>query len=160
MAAARDLTRLELITETIRAALEELAPDAPHLLDGLVDEEWAKRYGRPVRLVSQPSRPATRLKQAGLDAFALLQSVGPEMTSRARPHTRQAETLRQIFLQNFLLDSPVDGHGDAVVRPRTEADGSRPVGCGSSPPTTWRPDGVPGRQTMDRLSDPHHRDLR
>jgi transposase len=126
LAAARDLTRLELITEAIRAALEELARDAPHLLDGLVDEEWAKRYGRPVRLVSQPSRPATRLKQAGLDAFALLQSVGPEMTSRARPRTRQAEALRQIFLQNFLVDGPVGGHGDAVVRPRTEPDGFPP----------------------------------
>jgi hypothetical protein len=31
------------------------------------------------------------------------------MTSRARPRTRQAEALRQIFLQNFLVDSPVDG---------------------------------------------------
>jgi transposase len=68
LAAVRDLTRLELVTEPIRAALEELARDAPRQLDGLIDEDWAKRYGCPVRLVSQPSRPATRLKQASVDA--------------------------------------------------------------------------------------------
>lgn len=39
LAAVRDLTRLELITEAVRAALEELARCAPHLLTGLVDEE-------------------------------------------------------------------------------------------------------------------------
>jgi len=119
-AAVRDLTRLELITEAVRATLEELARDAPHLLDGLVDEDWAKRYGRPVRLVSQPSRPATRLKQAGLDAYALLQRAA----AGARPPGRQAEALRRIFLQHFLIA----GHGQAHagVRPRTEADGFPP----------------------------------
>jgi transposase len=40
LAAVRDLTRLELITEAVRAALEEVAGTAGHLLDGLIDEEW------------------------------------------------------------------------------------------------------------------------
>jgi hypothetical protein len=62
LAAVRDLTRLELITEAVRAALEEIAGAAPRLLVGLVDEEWGRRYGRPVRLgrvilvVSSPIR--------------------------------------------------------------------------------------------------------
>ncbi|WP_222932839.1 transposase [Nocardia yunnanensis] len=38
LAAVRDLTRLELVTEAVRAALEELARIAAHLLIGLVDE--------------------------------------------------------------------------------------------------------------------------
>lgn len=75
-AAVRDLTRLELITEAIRAALEELARDAPHLLQDLVDEQWAKRYRRSGRghtragLVwrlgatkrPQPARPRARAR--------------------------------------------------------------------------------------------------
>lgn len=41
---ARDLTRLELVTEAVRAALEKVAGVAGYLLDGLVAEEW----GRPL----------------------------------------------------------------------------------------------------------------
>ncbi|MEU7430427.1 hypothetical protein AB0B07_06080 [Streptomyces sioyaensis] len=59
LAAVRDLTRLELVTEFMRAALEELARTAPHLLAGLVDEEWGLRYGRPLRLSKNPTRPKT-----------------------------------------------------------------------------------------------------
>ncbi|HYQ68790.1 transposase [Actinophytocola sp.] len=61
LAAVRDLTRLELITEAIRAALEEVAGAAPQLLVGLVDEEWGRRYGRPVRLGKNPTKPKTRI---------------------------------------------------------------------------------------------------
>jgi len=100
-----------------------VARDAPYLLDGLVDEDWAKRYGRPVRLVSQPSRPASRLKQAGLDAYALLLRLRGHGSSR--PCGRAAEALRQIFGQHFLLNGK-DGKGGGRVRPRTEADGFPP----------------------------------
>ncbi|MEO3807314.1 IS1182 family transposase [Nonomuraea sp. B1E8] len=114
LAAVRDLTRLELITEAIRATLEELAREDPSVLDALVDEQWAKRYGRPVRLVSQPSRPVGRLKDAGQDAFALLTLL------RGRARGRHAEGLRQIFLQNFVPDSR------GAVRPRSDDDGFPP----------------------------------
>ncbi|MEV6385864.1 transposase [Streptomyces sp. NPDC051773] len=40
LAAVRDLTWLELITEAVRAGLEEVAGTAPHLLDELVGEDW------------------------------------------------------------------------------------------------------------------------
>ncbi|WP_260476172.1 hypothetical protein [Streptomyces sp. WAC 06783] len=36
----RDLTRLDLITEAVRAALEEAAGASPRLLDELADEDW------------------------------------------------------------------------------------------------------------------------
>ncbi|WP_329459156.1 transposase [Streptomyces sp. NBC_01497] len=52
--AVRDLTRLELVTEAMRAALEELARRAPHELVGLVTEDWGKRYGRAARLGKKP----------------------------------------------------------------------------------------------------------
>lgn len=57
LAAAGDLTRLELITEAVRAALEELARTAGDALAGLAGDEWGRRYGRPVRLGKNPTRP-------------------------------------------------------------------------------------------------------
>ncbi|MFE3121872.1 IS1182 family transposase [Streptomyces hydrogenans] len=111
LAAARELTRLELVLEAVRAALEEAATRAPEILDELVDAEWAVRYCRPVRLPSRSSHPVTRLKQAGTDARRLLE--------RLPPHQRgpRAEALRQIMVQNFLLDTR------GTLRPRTEKDG-------------------------------------
>ncbi|MGW2826129.1 IS1182 family transposase [Streptomyces sp. NPDC001443] len=111
LAAARDSTRLEMVLEAVRAALEEAARDVPEILDGLVDADRATRYGRLVRLPSQPTHPVTRLKQAGADAHRLLACLpshrrGPRM-----------EALRQILVQNFLVDAR------GVLRPRTEKDG-------------------------------------
>ncbi|MEI5102953.1 transposase [Streptomyces sp. PmtG] len=43
LAAVRTLSRLELVGETPRAALEELAEAAPDWLTPLIEPEWAKR---------------------------------------------------------------------------------------------------------------------
>ncbi|XUL85526.1 IS1182 family transposase [Streptomyces galilaeus] len=119
LATARELTRLELVTEAVRAALEELARDAPEMLDGLVTAEWGERYGRPVRMCSQPSHPVARLTQTGLDARDLLgrfqenrpgQVLGPML-----------EVLRQITVQHFVVDAR------GQLRPRTERDGLAPA---------------------------------
>ena len=116
LAAVRDLTRLELITEAVRAALEELAHQDPEMLDWLIDQDWATRYGRPVRLGGQPPRAATRLKQAGEDALYLLATL----ERHRRPRGPRADGLRRIFLQNFLI-------ANGKLRPRTEKDGFPPA---------------------------------
>ncbi|MCX4825980.1 transposase [Streptomyces sp. NBC_01142] len=103
LAAVRDLTRLELVTEAVRAVLEEVARTASHLLDGLVDEDWGRRYGRPVRLGKNPTRPKTRILAAGDDASRLMEHLhrqGPDY----RPGP-QAEALRQIIVQNYYRDA-------------------------------------------------------
>lgn len=61
LAAVRDLTRLKLVTEAIRAGLEVVARTASHLLTGLVDEDWERRYGRPACLGKNYTRPKTRI---------------------------------------------------------------------------------------------------
>ncbi len=125
LVAVRDLTRLELVTEAVRAALEEVARTASHLLTGLVDEDWGRRYGRPVRLGKNPTRPTTRILAAGDDAWRLL-----ERLRRHGPGHRpgpQAEALQQIGVQNY--------HRDAAgrLRWRTADDGGLPL---SSRPST------------------------
>ncbi|MEN1888982.1 hypothetical protein [Streptomyces mirabilis] len=98
--------------------LEEVARTASHLLAGLVDEDWGRRYGRPVRLGRNPTRPKTRILAAGDDACRLLERLrrhGPSY--RLGP---QAEALRQIVVQNY--------HRDAAgrLRWRTADDGGLP----------------------------------
>lgn len=118
LAAVRDLTRLELVTEAVRAALEEVARTAGHLLVGLVDEEWGRRYGRQVRLGKNPTRPKTRILAAGEDACRLLEHLqqhGPD-----RRLGLQAEALRQVVVQNYYRDAA------GRLRWRTAEDGGLP----------------------------------
>lgn len=70
--AVRDLTRCEMVTEAMRAALEEIAHQAPQELVGLVTDEWGERHGRPARLGRTPTRPKTRIKNTGDDVYLLL----------------------------------------------------------------------------------------
>src|SRR5260370_15299059 len=59
LAAVRDLTRLELVTQAVRAALEELARPAAPALAGPVDGDGGRRYRPPVPLGQSPPRPQT-----------------------------------------------------------------------------------------------------
>ncbi|WP_255306557.1 IS1182 family transposase [Streptomyces sp. Wb2n-11] len=103
LAAVRDLTRLELITEAVRAALEEVAAVSPHILDELVDEDWGRRYGRPVRLGKNPTKPKTRILATGNDAVRLLEHLYRHGTDRTSgPHV---QALRQILVQNYHRDA-------------------------------------------------------
>ena len=102
LAAVRDLTRLELVTEAVRAALEELARTADYTLEGLAGDDWGRRYGRPVRLGKNPARPKTRINEAGADARLLLEHLAasyPGLLLGPR-----VEALRQVMVQNYYWD--------------------------------------------------------
>ena len=156
LAAVRDLTRLELVTEAVRAALEELARTAGHALEGLVDDDWGRRYGRPVRLGKNPTRPKTRMNEAGADACLLLEHLAARYPDLQRG--TRVEALRQILVQNYhwdpagrlrWRDDEGDGGPAAVGRPhRLALRPGRPL----LPPRPGHP--------LDRLPRPRHRDLR
>ncbi|MER6434633.1 transposase [Streptomyces sp900105245] len=103
LAAVRDLTRLKMVTEAVRATLEEIAGTAPHLLDGLVDEDWGHRYGRPVLLGKNPTKPKTRILATGDDAVRLLEH--PYRHGGERAWGPRVQALRQIMVQNFHRDA-------------------------------------------------------
>jgi hypothetical protein len=88
------------------------------MLGELVDEEWGRRYGRPVRLGKNPTRPKTRILATGDDACRLLEHV--HRNGGGRVFAPQVEALRQIVVQNY--------HRDAAgrLRWRTEEDGGLP----------------------------------
>lgn len=75
LASIRKLNRLELVGETMRAALNELATVAPEWLTTIAPDEWYMRYGRRVE-DSQLSRSDAKrnayAQQVGEDAYYLL----------------------------------------------------------------------------------------
>src|SRR5438046_1783946 len=79
LAAVRDLNRLELAGESVRAALEALAAAAPRWLDEALDVPgWAVRYGARVdswRLPTSKTKRAELAAAYGADGFTLLEAV-------------------------------------------------------------------------------------
>jgi hypothetical protein len=95
-----------------------LAGAAPQLLAGLVDEEWGRRYGRPVQLGKNPTRPKTRIANAGDDALQLLEHLHTHRTGHA--FGLRVQTLRQIVVQNYYRDTAGRGQRHCSNRPTSE----------------------------------------
>ena len=75
LASIRKLNRLELVAETLRAALNELATVAPEWVRQIAPEEWYQRYGRRIEDYRLPKSAAQRDaygQQVGEDGYYLL----------------------------------------------------------------------------------------
>src|SRR5919202_1609929 len=104
LAAVRKLNRLELVAETLRAALNATAAAAPDWLRGLAPPAWYERYGRRVEDTRLPKSEAEREAyacQVGEDGFCLLDALsGPEAPEglAALPAIR---ALRTVWARHF-----------------------------------------------------------
>jgi transposase len=127
LAAVRDLTRLELVTEAVRAALEEVARTAGHALEGLAGDDWGRRYGRPVRLGKNPTRPKTRMNDTGADARLLLEHLAATRACCAAPRWRPCG--RSWF--RTTTGTPPAACAGATMR--------APPACRRRPPASSRP---------------------
>lgn len=75
LASIRKLNRLELVGETTRAALNELATVEPEWLSAIAPDDWYARYERRVetyRLPSSQVKQDAYAQQVGEDAYYLL----------------------------------------------------------------------------------------
>ncbi len=141
--AVRDLNRLELAGESVRACVEALAAVAPDWLPTVIDiADWGRRYGARVdtwRLPSAKTRRAELVAAYGSDALGLLRAVHD---TGAPPWLRElpaVDVLRRVLVQNYVITT--DAAGREVIRAR-EAD----------------TDGLPPGRT--RLSSPYDLDAR
>ena len=74
----RDLNRLELAGESVRAALEALAAAAPGWLAGVIDASWQEVYGQRIddfRLPDSKAKRADLAVRYGRDGYHLLRQV-------------------------------------------------------------------------------------
>ncbi|MGW2557612.1 IS1182 family transposase [Streptomyces sp. NPDC001635] len=108
LAAVRTLSRLELVGESLRAALEKLAQADPDWLLPLVEPEWDKRYGRKVEIGKVPGGKAgvTALAEAfGRDGQKVLAAAwAADAPPRLRTLT-QVEILRRVWVHHYYWDA-------------------------------------------------------
>jgi transposase len=88
LAAVRVLSRLELVAETLRATLNELATVAPDWLQAFAPLEWYERYGKRIEDTRLPREKPAREAYAqtvGEDGFRVLDAVAaPEAPEPVR----------------------------------------------------------------------------
>ena len=123
LSAVRDLNRLELAGESVRACLEALAVAAPDWLAQVIDvSEWTTRYGARVdswRLPSSKTK-CDRLAQVyGGDAVALLRAVYAEHAPAWLGETPAVGVLRTVLIQNYYICT--NARGREVIT-RRESD--------------------------------------
>jgi hypothetical protein len=107
LAAVRELNRLELVTETLRAALEVLAAAAPSWLTTLAPDDWYDRYGQRARDWRLPKAEAARAALAvtvGADGFGLLQAVYAAEAPGWLRQVPAVQTLRAVWVQQYYRD--------------------------------------------------------
>ena len=141
ISAVRDLNRLELAGESVRACLEQLAVAAPQVVAQLLDDSWAQRYAARADTWRMPAATTRKEELAlayGRDGRILLKAVyaaaasDPDLAFLAR--LRQVEVLRVVLLQNYLTVTGEQGR--EVIR---DLPGGRPSASASRRLITPRP---------------------
>lgn len=102
LAAIRVMNRLELVTETMRAALNEIAASAPEWLAKAALPEWFTRYGARAEQSRMPRTDPAREKYArevGRDGFHLLELLGDEQPELLK--LEQVETLEKVWQRHY-----------------------------------------------------------
>ncbi len=123
LGAMRAMTRQETVTQTLHHALNVLATLAPDWLRAHTTPAWVDRYGLRASEYRLPKGQAKRLawvEQIGRDGYALLTVLYADTAMANLRCLPAIETLRQVWIQNFMLV-------DAQVRWR-ENDNTPPTG--------------------------------
>ena len=105
LAAIRLLTRIEMVGETLRQALNSLAVVVPDWLQQRVTESWYERYEKPFDNYRMPkSEPAlvALAEQIGRDGGQVLTWVEAETELKWLPDVPAVVTLRQVWQQQYV----------------------------------------------------------
>ncbi len=129
VSAVRDLNRLELAGESVRACVDALAAAAPDWLAGQVDvADWAGRYGARIdtwRLPTSKTKRAELADAYGRDGVRLLRAVHSEQAPAWLRELPAVDVLRRVLVQNYLVTTDIRGR--EVIRMReAERDGLPP----------------------------------
>jgi transposase len=107
LAAVRTLNRLESVTETLRAALNEVAEAAPEWLKSWVPVGWFERYATRAEETRLPQGLTARqayAEQVGVDGHYLLNAVHASSAPPGLRELPRMEILRQTWLYQYWHD--------------------------------------------------------
>jgi transposase len=115
LASIRALNRLELVGETLRAALNELATVAPDWLRAAAPKAWYERYAHRVEDGRLPRAEAEReayARTVGEDGFALLDLLDRPEAPEGLRSLPAVGVLRRVWERQFVReDGPPPGGG-------------------------------------------------
>jgi transposase len=130
IAAVRELNRIELAGESVRAGVEVLAAAAPDWLATVIDvSDWAGRYRARVdswRLPASKAKQGRLAATYGADAATLLRAVYHRQAPPWLSELPAVEVLRVMLVQNYVIST--DPAGREVIRMReADTDGLPPA---------------------------------
>lgn len=102
LASIRVMNRLELVAETMRAALNELATAAPIWLTSAVSQEWFTSYSARIEDTRLPRGEAAReefARQVGAEDFLLLKLVSEEMPDLIK--LEKVQILQKVWERHY-----------------------------------------------------------
>jgi transposase len=107
LAAVHLFHRAELLGETLRAALNEVATQEPDWLKQWVPADWFERYSRRVELwrlgIAKGEKDAF-MEQVGRDGSQLLSALSQQEAPPHLSHLPQVQLLRQMWVQQFFWE--------------------------------------------------------
>lgn len=127
VAAVRQLNRIEIVGETMRRALNELAEAFPDWVQGVAPPEWFGRYGRrfeQMRLPKERTEREALLLTIGQDGVYLWEAVLAAPNSADLRDLPGVEMLRRMWLQHYWTEINEGRQSQLHVR----ADDNQPPG--------------------------------
>lgn len=125
LASIRALNRLELIVETLRAALNALSSAAPEWVKSVAPPQWYERYELRAEEARLPKGKAARrayAEAAGVDGFILLSAVDAQNAPTGLRDILAVEVLRRVWERHFECTPLETGPPEGRVRLRPDGD--------------------------------------
>jgi transposase len=107
LAAVRDLHLLELVAETLRATLDDLAAVTPEWLRGIAQPVWFERYAHRAeddRLPKSHEKREALALAIGADGFLLLDALDGASAPAVAREVPMVETLRKVWRIHYGRD--------------------------------------------------------
>jgi len=104
LAQIRVLNRLELVGETLRRALNEVAVLAPEWLKSWVSEDWYHLYGTRIEEAKLPQDKSERealVKIIGQDGYTLLSRINESDAPEYLLNSLAVQVLRMVWIQHY-----------------------------------------------------------
>lgn len=111
LAAIRVMNRLELVMETLRAALNDLSEAAPIWLSGIAPVEWFVRYAARIEDARLPRGEKARVELAetvGADGFYLLERIRLEQPDLLKRES--IDILERVWQRHYTRDEAGEPH--------------------------------------------------